>query len=204
MLRRRRLRLRGADGRAVQRARSGRAAGGRGGAQGGAVRRDDAVPLLHSSSHSRDRRSITQTRRRSHPDSVPARRPPELRVADPDPEPDLVARDAGSRSSPITGPVGIAQATGEVVHQAGWQSLIQLAALDQHEPGVFNVLPIPMVDGGRLHVHIHRVPTTRQAYRAGEGSAGTLRRVRGDADPLRRRHVLRHRRASFSGGSLLR
>ena len=53
-------------------------------------------------------------------------------------------------SSPITGPVGIAQATGEVVHQAGWQSLILLAASISMSLGVLNFLPIPMLDGGRL------------------------------------------------------
>ncbi len=52
--------------------------------------------------------------------------------------------------SPITGPVGIAQATGEVVHQAGWQSLILLAASISMSLGVINFLPIPMLDGGRL------------------------------------------------------
>jgi regulator of sigma E protease len=50
----------------------------------------------------------------------------------------------------VTGPVGIAQATGEVVHQAGWLSLINFAALLSMNLAVLNVLPIPMFDGGRL------------------------------------------------------
>ena len=56
----------------------------------------------------------------------------------------------GFGSSPITGPVGIGQATGEVVKNAGWLSLIDFAALLSMNLAVLNVLPIPMVDGGRL------------------------------------------------------
>jgi regulator of sigma E protease len=50
----------------------------------------------------------------------------------------------------VTGPVGIAQATGEVVQEAGWLSLINFAALLSMNLAVLNVLPIPMFDGGRL------------------------------------------------------
>jgi regulator of sigma E protease len=53
-------------------------------------------------------------------------------------------------SSPVTGPVGIAQATGEVVSNAGWLSLIDFAALLSMNLAVLNILPIPMFDGGRL------------------------------------------------------
>ncbi len=55
-----------------------------------------------------------------------------------------------TQAQPLTGPVGIAQATGEVVHQAGWQSLILLAASISISLGILNFLPIPMLDGGRL------------------------------------------------------
>lgn len=55
-----------------------------------------------------------------------------------------------TNAQPITGPVGIAQATGEVVHEAGWQSLILLAARISMSLGILNFLPIPMLDGGRL------------------------------------------------------
>jgi regulator of sigma E protease len=50
----------------------------------------------------------------------------------------------------VTGPVGIAQATGEVVEEAGWKSLIDFAALLSMNLAVLNILPIPMFDGGRL------------------------------------------------------
>jgi regulator of sigma E protease len=52
--------------------------------------------------------------------------------------------------SPITGPVGIAHVTGEVVDAAGWLTLIQLAASISMSLALINVMPIPMVDGGRL------------------------------------------------------
>jgi len=55
-----------------------------------------------------------------------------------------------SGTSPVTGPVGIAQVTGEVVEQAGWIPLITLAASISMSLALFNILPIPMVDGGRL------------------------------------------------------
>lgn len=56
----------------------------------------------------------------------------------------------GYGDSPFTGPVGIAQATGEVVNQAGWLSLLNFAALISMSLAMLNALPIPMVDGGRL------------------------------------------------------
>lgn len=51
---------------------------------------------------------------------------------------------------PLTGPVGIAQATGEVVEQAGYIQLIALAGSLSMSLAVLNFLPIPAVDGGRL------------------------------------------------------
>jgi len=53
-------------------------------------------------------------------------------------------------AAPVAGPVGIAQATGEVVKQAGWLSLIGLAATISMSLAILNILPLPMVDGGRL------------------------------------------------------
>ncbi len=50
----------------------------------------------------------------------------------------------------VTGPVGIAQLTGEVVDEAGWKSLIEFAALISMNLAVLNILPLPMLDGGRI------------------------------------------------------
>jgi regulator of sigma E protease len=57
-----------------------------------------------------------------------------------------------SRNRPegLTGPVGIAQVTGEVVEQAGWVKLFELAALLSINLAVLNILPLPMLDGGRI------------------------------------------------------
>ena len=50
----------------------------------------------------------------------------------------------------IAGPIGIAQVTGEVVREAGLVSLVLLAALISISLAIFNILPIPALDGGRL------------------------------------------------------
>jgi regulator of sigma E protease len=50
----------------------------------------------------------------------------------------------------VSGPVGIAQATGEVVKEAGWKSLLDLTALLSINLAVINILPLPFLDGGRI------------------------------------------------------
>ena len=49
-----------------------------------------------------------------------------------------------------SGPVGIAQVTGQVIEEAGWLPLLTLAASISMSLALFNALPLPMVDGGRL------------------------------------------------------
>ncbi len=56
----------------------------------------------------------------------------------------------GSGGFQVTGPVGIAQLTGEVVEEAGWKSLMDFAALISMNLAVLNILPLPMLDGGRV------------------------------------------------------
>lgn len=56
----------------------------------------------------------------------------------------------GGESPQFSGPVGIAQATGEVVEDNGWLALLELAALLSFNLGVINILPLPMLDGGRI------------------------------------------------------
>jgi len=58
---------------------------------------------------------------------------------------------SGSSGGPaVTGPVGIAQATGEIVQEAGWKSLMEFAALISMSLAILNILPLPMLDGGRV------------------------------------------------------
>ena len=56
----------------------------------------------------------------------------------------------GAARPQVAGPVGIAQATGEVVKEAGWKSLMDLAALLSINLAVINILPLPFLDGGRI------------------------------------------------------
>jgi regulator of sigma E protease len=55
-----------------------------------------------------------------------------------------------SGAAPVSGPVGIAQVTGEVIKEAGWKSLIDFAALLSINLAILNILPLPMLDGGRM------------------------------------------------------
>jgi regulator of sigma E protease len=55
-----------------------------------------------------------------------------------------------SGSAPVSGPIGIAQVTGEVIDQAGWKSLIEFAGLLSINLAILNILPLPMLDGGRM------------------------------------------------------
>jgi len=55
-----------------------------------------------------------------------------------------------ARTAPqVAGPIGIAQATGEVA-RAGWLPFLEFAGLLSMNLAILNLLPIPMLDGGRL------------------------------------------------------
>jgi regulator of sigma E protease len=56
----------------------------------------------------------------------------------------------GGSGPDVAGPVGIAQATGEVVDRSGWQTLLDFAALLSINLAIINILPLPMLDGGRI------------------------------------------------------
>ena len=55
-----------------------------------------------------------------------------------------------SRSNPGTGLIGISQATGEGVSRFGFTWVFQLTAALSVIIGVFNLLPVPPLDGGKL------------------------------------------------------
>jgi regulator of sigma E protease len=62
----------------------------------------------------------------------------------------VIAMFKGGQGPAVAGPAGIAQGTGEVVKQNGWDSLLQFAALLSINLAIINVLPLPMLDGGRM------------------------------------------------------
>ena len=50
----------------------------------------------------------------------------------------------------LSGPVGIARATGEAAMMPGWQPIINLMAMISLNLGIFNLLPFPLLDGGMI------------------------------------------------------
>ena len=48
----------------------------------------------------------------------------------------------------MEGPIGIARATGDAARQPGWTPLLGLSAMISLNLGIFNLLPIPILDGG--------------------------------------------------------
>jgi regulator of sigma E protease len=50
----------------------------------------------------------------------------------------------------MEGPIGIARASGDAARQPGWTPLLSLMAMISLNLGVFNLLPIPILDGGRI------------------------------------------------------
>jgi len=57
---------------------------------------------------------------------------------------------SGQRSvrGAVAGPIGIAQATSETYNAAGWAGAVELMGLLSLNLGIFNLLPIPVLDGG--------------------------------------------------------
>ena len=56
----------------------------------------------------------------------------------------------GGSSPEVTGPVGLAQTTGEIARMGGATTVLQLAAILSINLGILNLLPLPMLDGGRV------------------------------------------------------
>lgn len=58
----------------------------------------------------------------------------------------LVQRKISIRT--VSGPIGIAQDAGEAAQQKGWTPLLALTSAISLNLGIFNLLPIPILDGG--------------------------------------------------------
>ena len=56
----------------------------------------------------------------------------------------------GTRAPQLSGPVGIAQVTGEVTRDGGVRGWVVLSILFSINLAILNLLPIPMLDGGRI------------------------------------------------------
>ena len=56
----------------------------------------------------------------------------------------------GTKSPELSGPIGIAQVTGQVTQEGGYRGWLILAILFSINLAILNILPIPMLDGGRL------------------------------------------------------
>jgi regulator of sigma E protease len=50
----------------------------------------------------------------------------------------------------MEGPIGIARASGDAARQPGWIPLLSLMAMISLNLGIFNLLPIPILDGGMI------------------------------------------------------
>lgn len=59
-------------------------------------------------------------------------------------------KGGGEGGPAVRGPVGLAQATGELARAGGAPPLFELAALLSINLGILNLLPLPMLDGGRI------------------------------------------------------
>ncbi len=56
----------------------------------------------------------------------------------------------GEATASFLGPVGIAQFTGEVAESGGFRPLLEFTAFISLLIGIFNLLPLPAIDGGRI------------------------------------------------------
>ena len=63
---------------------------------------------------------------------------------------DLSSMIAKQVAPPVAGPIGIYQMTGEVARTGGLARLIEFAGLLSLNLAIVNLLPIPMLDGGRI------------------------------------------------------
>ncbi|CAN5185370.1 RIP metalloprotease RseP [soil metagenome] len=64
----------------------------------------------------------------------------------------LFAGERSVKDAGVAGPIGIVQIISQVVSEQGFAGLVSILALISLNLGVFNLLPIPMLDGGQIAV----------------------------------------------------
>jgi regulator of sigma E protease len=64
----------------------------------------------------------------------------------------LFAGERSAKDAGLAGPIGIVQIISKVVSEQGFVGLVSILALISLNLGVFNLLPIPMLDGGQIAV----------------------------------------------------
>lgn len=64
----------------------------------------------------------------------------------------LFAGERSVKDAGLAGPVGIVQIISKVVDGAGWGGLFAILAVISLNLGIFNLLPIPLLDGGQIMV----------------------------------------------------
>ena len=80
---------------------------------------------------------------------------------------DLVRKMVRNETSikQMEGPIGIARASGQAASQPGWTPLLSLMAGISLNLGIFNLLPIPILDGGMILMLLDRRPHSQRHQR---------------------------------------
>ncbi len=64
----------------------------------------------------------------------------------------MFAGERSPKDAGLAGPIGIVQLIAQIVREAGFAGLVSILALISLNLGVFNLLPIPLLDGGQIMV----------------------------------------------------
>ena len=73
----------------------------------------------------------------------------------------------------VTGPVGIAVIVGEAA-KAGWETILTVVALFTLNLGIFNLLPLPALDGGRIVFSAIEIISRKKVNRKVEAIVHTI------------------------------
>ncbi|HCF38729.1 MAG TPA: peptidase M50, partial [Thermosipho africanus] len=73
----------------------------------------------------------------------------------------------------VAGPVGIAVIVGEAA-KAGWETILTVVALFTLNLGIFNLLPLPVLDGGRIVFSLIEIISRKKVNRKVEAIVHTI------------------------------